>query len=121
MIRIPVSAWPASSSSSIGALGPEPLGDELNVVLADQHLGLEVVDGGQHGAHRRRRVVPVAPDPPGDLGVGLGPLQRGVPADQLDLVEQHHPPGVPGRLHRDGRRSGTAGADRSRSLIAASR
>ena len=74
-----------------GAPHAQPLGDELGVVLAHEHLGLEVVDGGQHRAQRRARVVAVAAHPTGDLAVGLRPLQQGVAADQLDLVEQDAP------------------------------
>ena len=35
------------------ALGAEPFSDELVVVLANKHLSLEVVNGGEHGADRR--------------------------------------------------------------------
>ena len=73
------------------SLHAQPLRDQLEVVLADEHLGLEVVDGGQHGAERRTGIVAVAAHPAGDLGVGLGPLQQRVAADQLDLVEQERP------------------------------
>ena len=54
-------------------------------------------------AHDRgRRVVAVAADPSGDLGVRLRSLRRGVATDQLHFIEQHDPPAVAGRLDQAG-------------------
>src|SRR5438046_7676883 len=39
----------------------------------------------------------LATHPAGDLRIGLGALLERVPADQLDLVKEDHPPGRAGR------------------------
>ena len=91
-----------------GLLHAQPFRDQLEVVLADEDLRLEVVDGGQHGPDRRARIVAVAADPAGHLGVGLGPLQQRVAADQLDLVEQDNPSPVPGGGDQARARTGSA-------------
>src|SRR6266851_382588 len=73
MIHIPASAWPASRSYS-----------------------------GLWRDRSRARIIVVASDPPGQLGIRLCPLQDGVPPDQLDLVEEEDPTRVAGGTHEPG-------------------
>jgi hypothetical protein len=72
------------------------------IVLAGDHRRLEVVGHGQHGDQRYTGVGLITPHPASQLGVGPTPLQHRIAADQLDFVEQHHPPGVTGRGEQAG-------------------